>query len=133
MSIEFKVPTPAHSAAVDITGQVNQAVAQSGVDSGWCLVYVPHTTAGVAVNETADPAVMADVLGALDRLVPWKADYAHMEGNAAAHVKSVLTGSSLTLPVSGGRLKLGTWQGVFFMEYDGPRSRRVLVDVSPVG
>lgn len=133
MSTEFKVATPGHSAAVDITSQVNQVVAGSGVDSGWCLVYVPHTTAGVAVNEAADPAVMADVLNTLDKLVPWNDGYAHMEGNAAAHVKSVLTGSSLTLPVSGGRLKLGTWQGVFFMEFDGPRSRRVLVDVSPVG
>ena len=125
----FSVKTSAHSQALDITEAVQEVVAGSGVARGWCEVFVPHTTAAVAVNEAADPAVMQDVLDTLDKLVPWRAGYRHREGNAAAHVKSVLTGSTVRLPVEGGRLALGTWQGVFFMEYDGPRTRRVLVDV----
>lgn len=125
----LSVKTSAHSQAMDITGQVAEVVAASGVDSGWCEVFVPHTTAAVAVNEAADPAVMADVLSTLDKLVPWRANYRHAEGNAAAHVKSVLTGSTVRLPVSGGRLSLGTWQGIFFLEFDGPRSRKAWVDV----
>jgi secondary thiamine-phosphate synthase enzyme len=129
----ISVKTERRSQAVDITRQVQRAVADSGVREGWCEVFVPHTTAAVAVNESADPAVMADVLESLDRLAPWKAGYRHAEGNAAAHVKSVLTGPGVRLPVSGGALSLGTWQGVFFMEYDGPRSRRAVVDVQPAG
>lgn len=129
MSSKIEVKTSAHSQAVNITSHLHQAVADSGVDDGWCVVYVFHTTAGVAVNEAADPAVMEDVLATLDRLVPWNGPYRHAEGNSAAHVKSILTGSTLHLPVSGGRLDLGTWQGVFFMEFDGPRTRRALVDV----
>lgn len=129
MSSMIEVKTSAHSQAVNITDQVQRAVAASGVAEGWCVVYVLHTTAGVAVNEAADPAVMQDVLGALDRLAPWDGPYRHMEGNSAAHIKSVLTGSTLHLPVSEGRLRLGTWQGIFFMEFDGPRRRRALVDV----
>ncbi len=125
----FSVKTSAHSQALDITSRVQEVVAGSGVARGWCEVFVPHTTAAVAVNEAADPAVMQDILDTLDKLVPWRAGYRHLEGNAAAHVKSVLTGSSLRLPVEGGRLALGTWQGIFFMEYDGPRTRRVVVDV----
>ena len=127
----LEVHTGQRSQALDITRQVDEAVGASGLDTGWCLVYVPHTTAAVAVNEAADPDVMADLLAALERMVPWQGPYRHGEGNSAAHVKSVLVGSSLTLPVSGGRLELGTWQGVFLMEFDGPRRRRVLVGVSP--
>jgi secondary thiamine-phosphate synthase enzyme len=108
---------------------VNRIVNQSGVDQGWCMVYVPHTTAGVSINEAADPAVMQDVLETLERLVPWQGGYRHAEGNSAAHVKSVLTGSTLKIPIQGGRLNLGTWQGIFFMEFDGPRNRKALVDV----
>lgn len=127
----LEVKTSAHSQAKNITSRVQQVVSSSGVSQGWCEVFVPHTTAAVAVNEAADPAVMSDMLTALDKLIPWRAGYEHAEGNSAAHVKSVLTGPSVRLPVSGGRLSLGTWQGIFFMEYDGPRSRRVLVDVQP--
>jgi secondary thiamine-phosphate synthase enzyme len=123
------VKTSAHSQGVDITRQVNRAVADSGVKEGWCEVFVPHTTAAVAVNEAADPAVISDIINTLDKLVPWRGDYRHLEGNAAAHVKSVLVGSTVRLPVEGGRLALGTWQGVFFMEFDGPRTRKVRVDV----
>lgn len=125
----LKVGTSAHAQAVDITRKVQDFVAQSGVHEGWCTVYVPHTTAGVAVNEAADPSVMSDILNTLDKLVPWHGDYRHAEGNSAAHLKSVMVGSSVRLPVSGGSLDLGTWQGVFFMEFDGPRNRKALVDV----
>ena len=125
---EIAVATSGHSQALDITRLVNEAIAALGVEDGWCRVFVPHTTAGLAVNEAADPDVMVDLLAALERLAPWRADYRHGEGNSAAHVKSVLVGSTLTLPVKGGRLDLGAWQGVFLMEFDGPRRRRVRVD-----
>ena len=118
------VRTAARSQAVDITREVRIAVAESGVEEGWAEIFVPHTTAGVAINEAADPAVMEDLLAALDRMVPWEAGYRHGEGNAAAHVKAVLTGSTARVPVRGGRLHLGTWQGVFFLEFDGPRNRK---------
>lgn len=127
----LEIATQGHSQALDITRQVRQAVEASGVGEGWATVYVPHTTAGVAINEAADPDVMADVLMALDRLVPWQGGFRHAEGNSAAHVKSILVGSSVRVPVSGGRLLLGTWQGVFFMEFDGPRRRKVRVGVTP--
>lgn len=125
----IEVKTTAHAQAVDITRQVAKVVEGSGVAEGWCEVFVPHTTAAVTVNEAADPDVMADVLAALERLVPWHGPYRHGEGNSAAHVKSILTGATVRLPVKGGRLALGTWQGIFFMEFDGPRQRRAVVDV----
>ena len=127
----LEIATQGHAQALDITSQVRRVVEGSGVVEGWAEVYVPHTTAAVAVNEAADPDVMADVLATLERLVPWQGPYRHGEGNSAAHVKSILVGSSVRLPVSGGRLALGTWQGVFFMEFDGPRRRKVRVGVSP--
>ena len=123
------VNTSAHSQAVNITAEIKRVVAKSGVREGWCEAFVLHTTAGIAVNEAADPAVMEDVLATLEGLVPWRAGYKHLEGNSAAHVKSMLVGPGLRLPVMDGRLALGTWQGVFFMEFDGPRSRKVRVDV----
>ena len=94
---------------------------------GLCLIYVPHTTAAVTINESADPDVAADILKALDRLVPWEAGYRHREGNAAAHIKSTLMGASQWVAVEAGRPILGTWQGIFFCEFDGPRSRQVHV------
>lgn len=127
----LEISTQGRSQALDITRQVAEMVAAAGVEEGWAIVYVPHTTAGVTINEAADPDVMADVLMTLERLVPWQGGYRHAEGNSAAHVKSIMVGSSVQVPVSGGRLSLGTWQGVFFMEFDGPRRRRVLIDVSP--
>ncbi len=123
------VQTKSHSQAVDITSQVQKVVSGSGVNSGWSEVFVPHTTAAVAINEAADPSVMQDVLNTLGKLIPWNGNYRHVEGNAAAHVKSVLVGSTVRVPVQDGRLKLGTWQGIFFMEFDGPRNRKALVDV----
>jgi len=100
-------------------------VAKSGVRQGLCMVYVPHTTAGVTINESADPSVRADLLMVLNQMVPWKADYRHLEGNSPAHVKSSLVGTSQTVAIENGTLVLGTWQGIFFCEFDGPRQRSV--------
>lgn len=130
MRVAINMATTAHAQALDITAQVQRVVADSGVDQGWCTVFVAHTTAAVTINEAADPAVMADVLRALERIAPWQADYRHQEGNSAAHIKAILTGHSARVPVSRGRLDLGVWQGLFLMEFDGPRQRRVLVDVT---
>jgi len=125
----LKVQSDQHAQGVDITRQVQEIVAGAGVEEGWCEVFVPHTTAAVMVNEAADPAVVADIISTLDKLIPWRGDYRHMEGNSAAHVKSVLLGATVRLPVKNGRLALGTWQGIFFMEFNGPRTRQAWVDV----
>ena len=118
------VKTSAHSQAVDITGQVQKIVADAGEKQGWCLVFVPHTTAAVAINEAADPSVMQDVFNALEKMVPWRGDYRHTEGNAAAHVKSMLMGSSVRVPVTNGRLSMGTWQGISSWSSTGPAPAR---------
>jgi|SRR5690348_14181980 len=118
-----------HDDVIDVTDRVAQAVAESGVETGLCHVFVPHTTAGVFINENADPDVMADVLATLATLVPWDNEYRHAEGNAAAHIKSALIGTSQTIPVRNGRLALGRWQGVYFAEFDGPRERHLQVTV----
>lgn len=115
--------------ALEITESVASAVAESGVAEGIAHVYCPHTTAGIIVNEHADPDVVADVFDWLSRAAPERAGWQHAEGNADAHVKAVLVGPSVSIPVEGGRLALGTWQGVFFCEFDGPRSRRFTVSV----
>jgi secondary thiamine-phosphate synthase enzyme len=131
MRFEIHVTSKQRDEFVDITPEVQSCVQKSGVQNGVCILSVPHTTAGLAVNENWDPSVRADVLQVLDRLVPWQADYHHTEGNAAAHIKSSLMGTSETLLVEAGKLALGTWQGVFFAEFDGPRRRRVFVRVIP--
>ena len=113
----------------DITAQVARLVAESGRADGVATVFVPHTTAGVTINENADPDVTADMASALDRLVPWEAGYRHAEGNSAAHVKASLMGSSVRVPFEKGRLLLGTWQAVYFCEFDGPRSRQAWVRI----
>jgi len=123
------VKTRAQTELVDITAEVGRLVADSGVRNGLCLVYVPHTTAGVTINENAHPSVRKDLLMVLNQMVPWKADYRHLEGNSPAHVKSTLVGASQTIAVDNGHLVLGTWQGVFFCEFDGPRSRTVQVRI----
>ena len=115
----------------DITDLIQDVVAGSGVRDGLCHVFVPHTTAGLLVNEHADPAVMEDFAAQLDIIVPQHKNYRHTEGNSPAHIKSGLLGDSRTFFVEGGRLVLGTWQGVFFAEFDGPRSRSLLVKVTP--
>lgn len=114
---------------VDITQDVQKAVKQAGVENGVCHVFVPHTTAGVTINEGADPSVARDIEGHLTKLVPEGAGFSHAEGNSDAHIKTVLTGSSETIFVEDGRLVLGTWQAVYLCEYDGPRSRKVYVKV----
>lgn len=112
---------------VDITAMVNEAIAESGITAGVCFLTVPHTTAAVTVNEGYDPDVAADIISGLARLVPRSAGYAHAEGNADAHVKATLVGTSVVLPVADGRLVLGRWQAVFFCEFDGPRRREIRV------
>lgn len=119
--------TPSRTAFVDITEEVEKAVAALGVEDGAVVVYVPHTTAAVTINESADPDVARDILAKLAELVPASPSYHHTEGNADAHIKSTLVGCSQTLLVRGGSLVLGTWQGVFFCEFDGPRRNRQVV------
>lgn len=125
--MELTVKTIAQTELIDITPKVQAAVSKSGLQDGLCMVYIPHTTAAVTINEAADPSVAADMLMVLNQMVPWKAPYRHAEGNSPAHVKATLVGPSELMAVSGGRLVLGTWQGVFFCEFDGPRTRKVIV------
>ena len=123
---KLALKTGQHTVFVDITERVQAAVAEAGMRDGVVTVYVPHTTAGVAINEHADPDVVRDVGLVLDRLAPWNdAAYRHAEGNTAAHVKAIITGASAQVIVRDGRLCLGTWQGIFFCEFDGPRTREV--------
>ena len=114
---------------MDITERIAQVVADSGVKTGLCHVYVPHTTAGVFINENADPDALTDILNTLEALVPWENGYRHAEGNAAAHIKASLIGTSQTVPVRNGRLMLGRWQGIYFADFDGPRERHFQVTV----
>ncbi len=114
---------------IDITDSVQRAVRDAGISSGICLVYTPHTTAAITINENADPDVPRDILTALDRAFPLSADYRHAEGNSAAHVKSSLVGASEMVIIENGRLVLGTWQSIFFCEFDGPRTRKVLISL----
>ncbi len=127
MMKEINVSTRSRTELVDITGQVQRVVGESGIQDGLCHVYVPHTTAGVTINENADPSVREDILMELNKTIPFEDNYKHREGNAAAHIKATIVGSSETILVERGRLVLGTWQGLFFCEFDGPRSRRVLI------
>ncbi len=127
MIAQLEINTKSRAELVDITAEVQRVVGESGLQSGICYVFVPHTTAGVIVNENWDPTVRADILMELDKIVPWNDNYRHAEGNAAAHIKASLVGSSQAIPVEDGRLVLGTWQGIFLAEFDGPRRRRVLV------
>jgi len=114
---------------IDITGQIQNIVSKSKVKDGICFVFCPHTTAGLTINENADPQVKRDIINTLNKLVPENAGYAHSEGNADSHIKSSLFGSSLTIFIEGGQLAFGTWQGIYFCEGDGPRSREVWVKI----
>jgi secondary thiamine-phosphate synthase enzyme len=127
----LSVRTSSRTDLKDITREVAAAAAGFNVKEGACLVYVPHTTAGITINENADPAVRLDIESTLERMVPWSGPYRHSEGNSAAHVKASLVGFSILVPISGGRLVLGTWQGIYFCEFDGPRTRKVHVQVLP--
>lgn len=113
----------------NVTAKVAEAVGKSGVKDGLCIIYCPHTTAGITINENADPDVVRDLLLGLDEAFPDRAEFRHMEGNSAAHLKSTCVGASKTVIVDEGRLLLGTWQGIYFCEFDGPRSRRFYVKV----
>jgi secondary thiamine-phosphate synthase enzyme len=125
----LSVRTQSRTEFLDVTSQMQELVRQSGVTEGLCHIFVPHTTAAVTINENADPSVKADILMVLGKLISDREAYRHLEGNAPAHVKASLIGPQLMVPVSGGRLVLGTWQGIFFCEFDGPRSRRVHLKV----
>jgi secondary thiamine-phosphate synthase enzyme len=125
----FSVRTAKQNEWLNITVEVEKALAASGITEGICVVFVPHTTAAVTVNENADPDVPHDVNLALNQISPDRGEFRHSEGNSAAHTKTSLVGPSLTLIVSGGKLLLGTWQGIWFNEYDGPRTRKVFVRV----
>ena len=127
----LRVKTNRRTQFVDITREVAQAVRESDVKSGVCHVYVPHTTAGVVINEHADPDVASDVQGIFDRLIPHKGPYRHAEGNTDSHMKAVLTGTSQSVFIENGKLALGTWQGIFLCEFDGPRQRTVFVKIAP--
>ncbi len=126
---KLSVRTSSRTDLRDITSEVASAVEKSTAERGACVVSVPHTTAGITINENADPSVREDIANTLDRMVPWDGPYRHAEGNAAAHLKAALVGHSLTVPVQNGRLVLGTWQGIYLCEFDGPRSRTVYVQV----
>ena len=129
---QFDLRTPRHDAMVDITAEVQNAVSQSGLQDGACVVYTPHTTAAITINENADPDVVHDMIAQLNQMVPWRQPFFdHGEGNSAAHVKSSMFGASETIPVVNGRLALGTWQGIYFCEFDGPRSRHFQVTLLP--
>jgi len=127
----LRVKTNRRTQFVDITREVENAVRESGVKTGICHVYVPHTTAGVAINEHADPDVASDVEGIFDRKIQHKGPYRHAEGNTDSHMKAILTGTSQTIFIEHGKLALGTWQGIFLCEFDGPRRRTVLVKILP--
>ncbi len=127
----LRVKTSRRTHLLDITSEVARAVSDTGVRDGLCHLYVPHTTAGITLNEGADPDVARDIEATLDRLVPRDAGYKHYEGNADSHVKSTLVGVSQTIHIEGGRLQLGRWQSIFFCEFDGPRQREVHLKIVP--
>ena len=125
----FQVRTSKKTEFIDITHSVQEAVKKTGVGEGICFIFIPHTTAAVTVNENADPSVCQDILMELNNLVPFQNRYQHLEGNSPAHIKASLIGCSQTVLVESGKLALGTWQGIFFCEFDGPRNRKVHVKV----
>jgi len=114
---------------LDITSQVEKVVEESGVKNGICIVFIPHTTAAVTINEGADPSVRRDIIAQLDKIIPSSGDYEHMEGNSPAHIKASLVGSSEVIFIEGGKLSLGTWQSIYFCEFDGPRRRKGIVKI----
>jgi secondary thiamine-phosphate synthase enzyme len=125
----FQVRTSAQTEFIDITRSVQEAVEKTGVKDGMCILFIPHTTAAITINENADPSVVSDIVMELNKVVPLKDQYHHLEGNSAAHIKASLLGCSEIVLVVSGKLVLGTWQGIFFCEFDGPRNRKVHVKV----
>jgi secondary thiamine-phosphate synthase enzyme len=127
---EITVPTGSRVQLLDVTAQVNQELSRGNIKSGICHLYVPHTTAGVTINENADPDVVTDIINGLEKIVPAAGNYRHAEGNSDAHIKASLMGFSANIPIINGKLALGTWQGIYFCEFDGPRRRRFLIGLS---
>jgi len=123
----LSIDTTDRSEMIDITSKVEEELKRSGLKDGVCFLFVPHTTAGITINESADPSVAKDIQAMLNKLIPWEGSYRHLEGNSAAHIKSSLIGNSVMVFVESGHLKLGTWQGIFFCEFDGPRSRKLYI------
>ncbi len=129
MFFEFTLSTPAKTVLVDITEKIEECIKKSNIKEGRCFIFIPHTTAGVIINENYDPSVVKDILNTLEKLIPWSTSYSHTEGNAPAHIKSTVLGNQVVAFIQHGRLKLGTWQGIFLAEFDGPRVRKVWVDI----
>lgn len=125
--LQLKIQTDRRNQLVDITLKIQTLVSDAGISDGYVVLFVPHTTAAVTINENADPSVKSDILGYLEKLIPKNAGFSHAEGNSDAHIKASLTGFSETIFLSNGKLVLGTWQGIYFCEYDGPRSRKLIV------
>lgn len=125
----IKVKTPKREILLDITDKIEEFINESGVKEGFCRIFVPHTTAGITINENADPSVKKDIIQHLKELIPKNANFSHMEGNSDAHIKSSLTSPSLTILIHNGKIVLGTWQGIMFAEYDGPRNRKIHLQI----
>ena len=123
----LKVKTGSKTELIDITSEIQNLVRSSSIKEGFCMLYVPHTTAAVTINESADPSVKSDILMILNKIIPWEAEYRHLEGNSPAHIKSTIVGASELIAIENEKLVLGTWQGIFFCEFDGPRNRKVNV------
>lgn len=128
-NIKINVKTSKRCEFIDITTAVKRVVVSEGFSDGLCSIFVPHTTAGITVNEAADPDVVRDILAHLEKSVPFEGNYTHAEGNSAAHIKAMISGGSQAIPVEEGRLLLGTWQGIYFCEFDGPRNRSVIISL----
>ncbi|MGB9856876.1 MAG: secondary thiamine-phosphate synthase enzyme YjbQ [Dictyoglomaceae bacterium] len=129
MFFEFTVSTLGKTVLVDITDKIEECVKKSNIKEGRCYIFIPHTTAGIIINENYDPSVVRDILNTLERLIPWSMNYSHTEGNSPAHIKSAIIGNQIMVFVKEGKLKLGAWQGIFLAEFDGPRVRKVWVDI----
>jgi len=123
--MRLTVKSKSQTELIDITSEIQDMVKTAGIGNGLCMLYVPHTTAAVTINESADPSVKADIIMILNKIVPWEAEYRHLEGNSPAHVKATMVGPSELISIENDRLLLGTWQGIFFCEFDGPRTRKV--------
>jgi secondary thiamine-phosphate synthase enzyme len=126
---EINIKTNVQTQILDITAQVQKVVRESGIIEGLCCVFVPHTTAGVTINENADPSVKQDIVMELNKIIPFNDHYSHLEGNSAAHIKASIMGFSVNIPVENNDLLLGTWQGICFCEFDGPRTRKYFVKI----
>ncbi len=127
MTKNINIKTRTRTEFMDITSEIQQVIDEAGIKNGICCLYVPHTTAGITINEGADPSVVSDIQRTLSKLIPNNLNYSHMEGNSDAHIKSTVVGASKTVIIDDGKLLLGTWQSIFFCEFDGPRHRRILV------